>query len=76
MTLMQQHDDRQQAVARISAIAEQMGRFSTATHELTLQPNSPEIHVRDLRTSRLVAYSSTKADYDQSLAEFVFDYLV
>lgn len=35
-----------------------------------------EIQVRDNQTNLLVAFSCTKADYEQSMIEFVSDYIV
>lgn len=74
MLEMQQHEDRQQSVAQLVAVAETQGRVTNATHELTLEEDSPEIRVRDLRTGALVAFSSTRADFQQSLEEFVLDF--
>jgi hypothetical protein len=76
MDAMQQQEDRQQAVERIITLAEGTGRYQSKTHELTLSHDSPEIRVRDLRTGLLVAYSSTRADFEQSLGEFVVDYFL
>lgn len=76
MMPMQQHEDRQTTVERIIAEALATGHVLGRNHELTLSPDSPEIRVRDLRTAQLVAYSSTRADFDQSLEEFTFDYFV
>jgi hypothetical protein len=78
MPPMQQHEDRQTAVDRLVSQAEATARVASKTHELTLSAdlNDPTIRVRDLRTGALVAFSSTRADFDQSLAEFIFDYIV
>lgn len=35
-----------------------------------------EVTVTERRTGALVAYSSTRADFDDSVAEFVYDYFV
>lgn len=48
-------------------------RARTGKYELTA--GFPVVSVRNLATGLLEAYSSAKADYEQSLEEFTEDYL-
>jgi hypothetical protein len=54
---------------------EQDGTLVQGPYVLTIKQDTPEISVRDTRTGLLVAFSSTRADYVQSLSEFVHDYM-
>lgn len=49
------------------------GHYSDAKHSIDVYENCT-IWVTDLRANKKVAFSSTKADFEQSLAEFVTDY--
>ncbi len=51
------------------------GSYYGRDHKMLLEPGHV-VTVTDRRTGALVAYSSTKADFDDSVAEFVYDYLV
>lgn len=54
------------------ALIQQFGSWSNLTHRISL--DGFEITVRDLGTNQIVAYSSTKADFMQSLEEFATDF--
>lgn len=72
MMQKQRYEDRQARAVEIYDAAERHGRYADDRHELRV--SGPEISVRDSRTGQLVAYSSTRADRDSSLEEFVWDF--
>lgn len=48
--------------------------YTDGKHRLTVSNSGHELKVRDLKSGFLVAYSSSRADYDQSLEEFASDF--
>jgi len=72
MTSSKQHEDRQSKITRVIEETYALGRFSDGKHDMTIYGDS-EIRVYE-RDGLLVAYSSTKADFEQSLVEFATDY--
>ncbi len=68
---MMRHHDAE--IEGLIGIANDSGVLLNDRHELNVGPGS-EIRVRDNRTGLLVAFSSMRADYDQSLAEFIRDF--
>lgn len=72
LTSKQQREDRETLIARVVALTLEEGRFATQQYEMSLQ--GYEIRVTDLWSKKLVAFSSTKADFEQSLVEFADDY--
>lgn len=77
MQTMEYASDRGQAThARIESVMEIAltdGRFDDGRHEIFTSSLST-VSVRDLRTGMLVAHSTMKADFENSLVEFVTDY--
>ena len=76
MPVTQRDTEREDAVARVCEIVERLGEVGNDEYKMSIDPRTPEIRVHELRTGRLAAYSSTRADYPQSLAEFAHDYIV
>ncbi len=74
MMTKQDYEDREMLVARVMALAIQFGRFNDAKHEILVDERTSSVKVRDLQTGFLVAYSSTAADFEQSLVEFATDF--
>lgn len=72
LTSKKQREDRETTIARVVAFTLEMGKWSNQQYEMSLQ--GYEIRVTDLWTKNLVAFSSTKADFEQSLVEFADDY--
>lgn len=52
-----------------------VGSYSDKRHTMSVEPGYV-IWVKDRSTGVNVAYSSTKADFEQSLAEFAADYFL
>ncbi len=52
------------------------GSITQGPYVLSVKSGTPEISVRDTRNGFLVAFSSTRADYTQSLGEFIHDYML
>jgi hypothetical protein len=50
------------------------GAYTDGTHELLAAEHEPILKVRDVKRNVLVAYSNGRADYDQSVEEFVHDF--
>ena len=75
-SMMQPYEDKRTAGSRICSLVEQTGKYGNQHFEMSVAPNGPELKVRDLRTGFLVAFSSTQADYGQSIEEFAYDYFV
>lgn len=69
----QQFEDRQARIENIVSIAGMGETFSDTRYRIEVR--APEIKVYEIG-GNLVAYSSTKADFEQSLVEFVTDYFV
>jgi hypothetical protein len=74
MVTEKQFQSREHYVATIVDEVLACGWFDDGRHHLNIDGSKYEITVRDLRTNSIVAYSSTKADFDQSLVEFANDY--
>lgn len=74
MMTKQEYEDQEMMVARVMALTLQFGKFNNNRYEMYLTDGTYDIKVRDLLTNYLVAYSSTKADFEQSLVEFASDY--
>ncbi len=74
MMTKQEYEDQEMLIARVMAFTLQFGKFNNARYEMYLTDGTHDIKVRDLVTDQLVAYSSTKADFEQSLVEFASDY--
>lgn len=70
----QQYEDKQLLVSRVTALALEIGKWANSRYELSIPRSGYEIKVRDILTGKLVAYSSTKADFNSSLEEFTWDY--
>jgi hypothetical protein len=63
---------------RVNEIIDQAlnhGHYNDTKHAIDVHQDYT-IWVRDIRANKRVAYSSTKADFEQSLVEFVTDYFV
>lgn len=71
---MQEHEDIETSVARVIAFTLQFGTFDNGRYKMSVTGGMTNIEVRDLDTNLLVAYSSTKADFEYSLVEFATDY--
>lgn len=71
---MQAMDQQARVVAATKVISEldKTGLCENAQHRMTVV--GPEIKVIDIQTGTLVAYSSTRADFDASVEEFVWDF--
>jgi hypothetical protein len=74
MMTKQDYEDKETLIARVIALSLEDGHFTDSKHEITLDERTSDIKVRDLQTGFLVAYSSTKADFENSLVEFATDY--
>ncbi len=74
MMTKQDYEDKEMLIARVMAFTLQFGSFNDQKHEMFLTEGTYDIKVRDRQTGFLVAYSSTKADFEQSLVEFATDY--
>ncbi len=70
----QEYEDRETLISRVVAFTLEMGRWNNSDYEMFLTPGSYDVKVRDLRTNMIVAFSSTKADFENSLVEFAEDY--
>lgn len=70
----QEYEDRETLIARVMAFTLEFGRFDNGKYEMYLTAGTHDIKVRDMATDSLVAYSSTKADFENSLVEFATDY--
>ncbi|MBV9125662.1 MAG: hypothetical protein JO112_20115 [Planctomycetes bacterium] len=68
---MSRHDRAAMIIETLQAGDDYVGK----THRIELHPGYT-VKVYDVRTEELVAYSSTKADFADSVAEFVHDYVV
>ncbi len=70
-------ETRMERATRICDIADLNGTYENDRYRLELgEEGSADIRVRDRVSGHLVAFSSTSADYDLSLEEFVLDYMV
>jgi hypothetical protein len=74
MMTKQEHEDKEVTIARVMALTLQYGGYNDQKYDMYLTPGTDDIKVRDKQTGFLVAYSSTKADFEQSLVEFANDY--
>ena len=71
----QDFEDKQTLIARVIAMTLEFGKFSNGKYEMYLTEGTHDIKVRELNdAANLVAYSSTKADFENSLVEFATDY--
>lgn len=52
------------------------GRYVGRGREIYVRPEVSEVGVREPAGGPLVAYSSTRADFEDSIAEFVYDFMV
>ncbi len=68
---MQQSDSE---VAKVIQAVVHEGSYSDKGFTLSADVVTSEVSVREIKTGFLVAYSSTKADYGQSLEEFAGDF--
>lgn len=66
-------DPREEHIAGIIQTAVTEGCYSDKRHSIEVGSGFV-IWVKEVTTGKRVAYSSTKADFDQSLVEFVTDY--
>lgn len=73
MMTKQDFEDQEMMISRAVQITLAFGKFNNSRYEMYLA-GGHDIKVRDLLTGHLVAYSSTKADFEQSLVEFASDY--
>lgn len=68
---------REERISEICELADANGYYQDSDYRLELgEEGSSDISVRDIKRGFLVAYSSTSADYDSSLEEFVGDYFL
>lgn len=67
---------KQDYVAQVIEAAISTGWYSDEKHTISVDGPQSLVEVRDCTTKMIVAYSSTKADFDQSVVEFVNDYFV
>lgn len=72
-TNKQQFASRQDLIANIIEKVLSTGIHSDKHHTITVDPNYT-IWVKENDSKRGVAFSSTKADFESSLVEFVTDY--
>jgi hypothetical protein len=70
----QEYEDKETMISRAVAFTLELGHFNNAKYEMYLTPGTHDIKVRDRLSGILVAYSSTKADFENSLVEFAADY--
>jgi predicted nucleic-acid-binding protein len=70
----QEYDDREMLISQVVSLTLEDGRWSNSDYEMFLTPETYDVKVRDLRSGLIVAYSSTKADFEDSLVEFAEDY--
>lgn len=72
--MQSERDAREERISSVIAITLEFRSFSNGRYEMSLPDGTHDILVRDLSTDLLVAFSSTKADFENSLVEFASDY--
>lgn len=73
---MTKQEERRAEAERITELVLEGQPVSARGFEISAGVTGSEVSVRDVRTGLLVAYSSTRADFEDSLTEFVLDYMV
>ena len=71
---MPQPNDTNEKISKIMGELEKTG--ISASDAYSIHINGWEITVLDVKTSELVGYSFAKGDFENSLAEFIGDFMV
>lgn len=67
---------RQQMADEVMENLRNQGHHDGRDHTMVIDQDEAVASVIDRRTGRLVAYSATRADFADSIAEFVYDFMV
>lgn len=70
----QEYEEKETMISRVVRHTLQDGYWTDSKHEMFIVPDTHDVKVRDCKTGLTVAFSSTKADFENSLVEFAEDY--